>query len=246
MPRGKKGFVFLVGAGPGDPKLITLKGYEALGKADVVLYDFLAAKALLRFAKKGAKRICVGKEDGMHLKEQDEINALLVAHASAGKVVVRLKGGDSMLFSRGIDEALFLRAAGISFEIIPGVTSAFAAPASAGIPLTRRGTHASVAVLTGRKSSGEALDAPDCATLVYHMAVSNIAEVVKTILATGRATDTPCAFIERATTKAQRVIAGTLADIVQKAKKAHVISPAVFVVGETVRCGALVKPELWL
>ena len=230
----KKGKVFIVGAGPGDWELISVKGLNTIRRADVVLYDFLASGELLRFAPEAAEMICVGKADGLHLKEQAAINRLLYAKARQGKIVVRLKGGDPFLFSRGIEEALFLKKRGIPFEIVPGITSAFAAPQSFGIPLTRRGKQDSVAVLTGRKSSGEGLDAPDCDTLVYLMAVSNIREVIDVLLKSGRPSNTPCAFLERATMPGQRMVSGTLASIVKKARKENVKAPAVFIVGAVV------------
>jgi len=232
-----KGKVYLVGAGPGDWELISLKGLKRIKEADVILYDFLASKRLLSFAKKDAEIICVGKADGLHLLEQGQINQLLYRKAKAGNIVVRLKGGDPLVFSRGIEEALFLKRKGISFEVIPGITSAFAAPESFGIPLTRRGRYSSIAVLTGRKSNNAELDAPACDTLVYLMAVENIKEVVKRILSSGRQKNTPCAFIERGTAKDERIISGTLSNIVKKAKEEAVRPPSVFIVGEVVRLG---------
>ncbi len=233
----KKGKVYIIGAGPGDWQLITVKGLEKLRNADVILYDFLASKDLLRFAKKYAEIICVGKADGLHLLEQEEINNLLFKKAREGKVVARLKGGDPLIFSRGIEEILYLKKNGIRFEIIPGITSAFAAPQSFGIPLTRKGKFSSLAVLTGRKSSNAPLDAPECDTLIYLMAVSNIKNVVKTIVGSGRSRLTPCAFIERATTSREKIITGNLKNIAEKVKKYSVKPPAVFVVGEIVRYG---------
>lgn len=234
---GKPGTVYLVGAGPGAPDLITLRGYAALRRADTVLYDFLAAPELLHCVKQKTKRVCVGKADGLHLLPQAHINRLLLTEARAGKTVVRLKGGDVGLFSRGIEEALFLARHGVPCEIVPGVTSAFAAPMSFGIPLTRRGRLTSVAVLTGRKSSGEPLDAPACDTLVYLMAVKTVDEVVRTLLAAGRKRSLPCAFIERGTTARERIVSGTLGTIAAKARAERVTAPAVLVVGEAVRCG---------
>lgn len=234
MARGK---VYIIGAGPGDAELISVKGLKKLKTADVILYDFLSSRELLGFAKSSAEVICVGKADGMHLLEQGQINRLLYQKAMSGNVVARLKGGDPLVFSRGIEEALFLKKKGIEFEIIPGITSAFSAPESFGIPLTRKGKYSSIAILTGRKSNHKKLDAPLCDTLVYLMAVSNIQEVVKTILASGRDKKTPCAFIERATSRDERIIPGDLASIVAKAKKHSVRSPAVFVVGKVVDYG---------
>jgi len=233
----KKNKVYIIGAGPGDWELITIKALNIIKKADAILYDFLASPELLGFAKKSAEIICVGKEDGLHLKEQGQINRLLAQKAEKAKIVVRLKGGDPLLFSRGIEEALYLAGKKINFEIIPGITSAFSAPASFGIPLTRKGKYSSVAVLTGRKSYEEKIDAPDCSTLIYLMAVGNVRNVVRAILKSGRPKSTPCAFIERATTKKERIITGNLANIVSRAKRRSVQPPAVFIVGETVRYG---------
>ena len=232
-----KGKVFIIGAGPGDPELISVKGLKRIKSSDVILYDFLASKRLLRFAKRCAEIICVGKSDGLHLLGQAEINRLIYKKAKDGKIIARLKGGDPFIFSRGIEEALYLKKKGIDFEIIPGITSAFAAPESFGIPLTRRGKHSSVAVLTGRKSNGEGPDAPGCDTLIYLMAVSNIKEVVKKIIKSGKNKNTPAAFIEKATTGNERVVTGNLGNIARKAHKYSVKAPAVFVVGEVVKYG---------
>lgn len=233
----KKGKVYIVGAGPGDPDLITIKGLKALKASDVIVYDFLASARFLRFAKKDAEKICVGKTDGLHLLEQDAINRLLYEKAKSGKVVTRLKGGDPFVFSRGIEEALFLKKKRIDFEAIQGITSAFAAPQSFGIPLTRKGKYSSVAVLAGRKSNGERIDAPDCDTLIYLMAVANVKNVVDAVIRSGKIKKTPCAFIEKATTSRERVLVGTLSDIVEKAKEYSIKSPAVFIVGEVVKYG---------
>jgi uroporphyrin-III C-methyltransferase len=232
-----KGKVYIVGAGPGDPELITVKGLNRLKTADVVLYDFLASKKLLKFAKPKAEIICVGKKDGMHLLKQDKINNLLYQKANKGKSVVRLKGGDPFIFSRGIDEALYLRKKKIDFEIIQGITSAFAAPESFGIPLTKKGKFSSVAVLTGRKSNKESIDAPECDTLIYLMAAANIRNVVKAIINSGKDKNTPCAFIERGTTINERVIVGRLSDIVKKSEEQSLRPPAVFIVGDIVGFG---------
>jgi len=232
--KGKRGKVYIVGAGPGDPELITVKGLDRIKKADVILYDFLASEKLLKFAKAKAEIICVGKKDGMHLLEQNQINNLLYQKASKGDIVVRLKGGDPFMFSRGIDEALYLRKKGIDFEIIQGVTSAFAVPESFGIPLTKKGKFSSVAVLTGRKSNNEPIDAPECDTLIYLMAAANIKNVVRALIDSGRDENTPCAFIERGTTINERIITGSLLNIVQKSEKQRLLPPAVFIVGDIV------------
>lgn len=229
--------VYIIGAGPGDWELISVKGLKRIKEADVILYDFLASGELLKFSKKSAEIICVGKADGLHLFEQDRINKLLYQKAKKGRILVRLKGGDPLLFSRGVEEALYLKRKGIDFEIIPGITSAFAAPGSYGIPLTRKGRFSSVAVLTGRKSNGGKIDAPGCDTLVYLMAVENLANVVRAIRDSGRKEDTPCALIERGTTTEERIISGRLSNIVNKAENLAVVPPAVFIVGDTVGYG---------
>lgn len=235
--KDKRGKVYIVGAGPGDPDLLAVKAVKILRKADVVLYDFLANPALLDIAKNKAEKICVGKSDGLHLLEQGAINKMLYEKSALGRVVVRLKGGDPLVFSRGVEEVLYLRRRGVEFEIIQGITSAFAAPESFGIPLTRKGKYSSVAVLTGRKSGGKALDAPSCDTLIYLMGVANIRNIVKAVLGSGRKKTTPCAFVERATTAGERIITGTLGNIVEKARRHSVRAPAVFIVGNVINYG---------
>lgn len=236
MKRNKRK-VYIAGAGPGDPGLITVKALKVLTQADCVIYDFLSNPQLLRHVRKNAELICAGKTDGLHLKEQNEINKLLYKKSKEVKVVVRLKGGDPFLFSRGVEEALYLKRKKVDFEIIPGVTSAFAAPESFGIPLTRKGKFSSVAILTGRKSTGKGLDAPDCDTLVYLMAVNNIREIVRVLLKSGRPKDTLCAFIEKATTEKERITTGTLNSIVSDTERRSIRPPAVFIVGEVINYG---------
>ncbi|MBU2102382.1 MAG: uroporphyrinogen-III C-methyltransferase [Candidatus Omnitrophota bacterium] len=233
----RKGKVYIIGAGPGDWELISVKGLSRLKEAEVILYDFLASRKLLSFAKRGAEIICVGKADGLHILEQEEINKLLDKKARQGKIVARLKGGDPLLFSRGIEEALYLQKRGIPFEIIPGITSAFAAPESFGVPLTKRGTISSVAVIAGRRSDGKPIEAPACGTLIYLMAVGNIKNVVNAILKSGKNKTTSCAFIERGTTDKERIITGTLGTIVRKTNQRALRAPAVLVVGEVVKYG---------
>lgn len=233
----KKGKVYIIGSGPGDPELITVKALKALKRADTIIYDFLASPELLKNTKRLSEKICVGKTDGLHLLEQDSINKLLYKKASEGKAVARLKGGDPLIFSRGIEEALYLKKRGIDFEIIQGITSAFAAPESFGIPLTRKGRYSSVAILTGRKSNGAALDAPRCDTLIYLMAAANIENVVRAIIRSGKKNTTPCAFIEKGTTNRERIITGNISNIAKRASEHKISSPAVFIVGEVVRYG---------
>ncbi len=232
------GRVYIIGGGPGDPGLITVKGERAIKEADCILYDFLSSPELLEYAKASCEKICVGKADGLHLKEQDEINELLYKKAKIYKNVARLKGGDPFIFSRGYDEKKYLKERGIDVEVIPGITSAIAGPESFGIPLTIKNRISSVAVLTGKKKDpNAAIEAPSCGTLVYLMAVANIANVLTALRKSGRNEDTPCAFIERATSADTRIVRGTIGSIESDAEKAKVSPPAVFVVGEVVNYG---------
>ncbi|MDP2928434.1 MAG: uroporphyrinogen-III C-methyltransferase [Candidatus Omnitrophota bacterium] len=233
--RIKNGKVYIVGAGPGDPELISVKGLKALKKANCVLYDFLSSPALLKYVRSGAKKICVGKTDGLHLKEQNEINKLLHENSRKYRYVVRLKGGDPAVFSRGFEEMRYLSERGVRTEVIPGITSAIAGPESFGIPLTVKNKIQSFAVLTGRKEDPNAgIDAPDCPTLVYLMGVANIRNIVKALRKSRRSGTTPCAFIERATTRKARIVKATINTIVKEAAKQRVKPPAVLIVGEVV------------
>lgn len=236
--KGKRGKVYIVGGGPGDPELITVKGIKALKGADCILYDFLSSPELLDYAKKSCEKICVGKRDGLHLKEQGEINNLLYKKAHKYSKVVRLKGGDPFIFSRGYEEASYLLERGIDVEVIPGITSVIAGPEGFGIPLTKKGKISSVGIVTGRKNNpNAAIDAPSCDTLIYLMAVANIKNVVKALRKSGRSDDTPCAFIEKATRMDARIIHATVGTIEEKTRKAKVKPPAVLVVGEVVNYG---------
>jgi len=238
-PPGK---VWLVGAGPGDPGLMTVAGVAALAEAEVVVYDRLVSAKLLELAPSSAERIFVGKEAGAHALGQEEINALLVEKARQGKRVVRLKGGDPYVFGRGGEEAEALAAAGVPFEVVPGVTSAVAVPAYAGIPITHRGLASSFAVITGHEdpSKGEtAIDwsklATGVDTLVFLMGAATLPQIVEKLVEHGRPPTTPVAVIRWGTTPAQEVVTGTLADIVRRVKEARLEPPAVTVVGEVVR-----------
>ena len=235
----KSGIVYLVGAGPGDPSLITLRGLECLKQADVVVYDRLVNCSLLTYARR-AKLIDVGKQPHRHTMPQAEINALLIKEAEVGNIVVRLKGGDPFVFGRGGEEAVALAEAGLPFEIIPGVTSAIAAPAYAGIPVTHRKLACSVAFATGHRA--DFIEDPTCDwrrlanstdTLVFLMGVHNLSRIVEQLIAHGRAPETPVALVERATLAIQKTVVGTLANIVERA--AEVRPPAAIVVGEVVR-----------
>jgi uroporphyrinogen III methyltransferase/synthase len=233
-----KGFVWLIGAGPGDPGLLTLRGAEALAAADVVVYDYLANPALLALARPEAEQIYVGKKAGRHTLSQDEINALLVQRGLAGDRVARLKGGDPFVFGRGGEEALALVQAGVSFAVVPGVTSAVAAPAYAGIPVTHRGLASSLAVITGHEDPSKEESALDWSrlatgvdTLVFLMGVGNLPRIVEQLVAHGRPAATPVALVRWGTMPDQQVVSGTLADIAQKVKAAGLKPPAVTIVG---------------
>jgi uroporphyrin-III C-methyltransferase len=231
------GFVYIVGAGPGDPELITVRGLKRLQQADVVVYDRLANPQLLHEAPSLAEQIDVGKAPGRHTMTQTEINTVLVQEARQGKAVVRLKGGDPFVFGRGGEECLALVEAGIPFEVVPGISSALAVPAYAGIPVTQRGMAQSFTVVTGHSSgaSGFAIDwqaLPQTGTLVILMGVRHLAQIVQALQTHGRAADTPVAVIQQGTTAAQKIATGTLADIAQRAK--NIVSPAIIIIGEVV------------
>lgn len=236
-----RGKVFLVGAGPGDPGLFTLKAKEVLAEADVVVYDYLASKRLLDYAPDKAERIYVGKKGGCHVLEQGDINQLIIAKAREGKVVARLKGGDPFIFGRGGEEAEELVAAGLPFEIVPGITSAIAVPAYAGIPLTHRKYTTSVAFITGhedptKSESNIAWDkiSTGIGTLVFFMGVKNLPHIVDNLISNGRSPDTPVAVIRWGTTAHQEKVIGNLANIVDLVTRKGLKPPAITVVGEVV------------
>lgn len=232
--------VWLVGAGPGDPGLLTLRGRECLGEADVVVYDALANPAFLSFVKKDAELIYVGKVAGNHAKPQEDINALLASEARKGKNVVRLKGGDPYIFGRGGEEADYLRARGIPFEEVPGVSSAIAAPAYAGIPLTDRRAASALSIITGHESDlnrgahNWRAYAESGATLVFLMGMRNLERICRNLADAGLAKDTPAAVIYRGCTPAQKTAQGTLADLPEKVASAGLANPAVIVIGKAV------------
>lgn len=231
------GIVYLVGAGPGDPGLLTLRGLEYLQKADVVVHDRLANQQLLAYAPQ-AEIIDVGKNPDHHPVPQPSINAILVEEARAGKIVVRLKGGDPFVFGRGGEEAQILAEAGIPFEIVPGVTSAIAVPAYAGIPVTQRGVACSIAFVTGHCAGSKPLDinwkalAEGVDTLVFLMGVHSLQFIVTSLMEAGLSPETPIALIEQGTLPEQKVVAGTLADILKKAL--NIKPPAIIIIGEVV------------
>ena len=231
------GIVYIVGGGPGDPGLITVKGLECLRRADVILYDRLVASELLEEATPHAELIDVGKEPKRHTRSQDEINSLLIEKAREGKVVVRLKGGDPFVFGRGGEECQALAEAGVRYEVVPGISSAIAVPAYAGIPVTQRGVTTAFTVVAGHTGGSDSdIDWDGIArigTIVFLMGVEHLPEIVEKLVAYGRQPDTPAAIIQEGTTQNQFIITGMLEDIVEKAK--DVRPPAVLIVGEVVR-----------
>ncbi|MEI8355484.1 MAG: uroporphyrinogen-III C-methyltransferase [Deltaproteobacteria bacterium] len=237
----KNGFVFLVGAGPGDPGLITVKGLECIGRANVIIYDYLAHNGLLTHAPPDAELIYAGKIGGAHNHEQRQINDLLVNKAQQGNIVVRLKGGDPFVFGRGGEECEALVAAGVPFEIVPGITAGVAAPAYAGIPLTHRNFSTSVAFVTGHESHGKEASGIDweklsmgTGTLVFYMGMKNLPHIVENLMVHGRSPETPVALVRWGTRPEQEVLVGTLADIADKSHRAAFKPPAVTIIGEVV------------
>lgn len=238
-----EGRVALVGAGPGDPGLLTLRGLRLLNEADVILHDRLVSAEVLDLARRDAERIEVGKESGHHHVPQDTIHALMLEHARAGKRVVRLKGGDAFIFGRGGEELEFLRAHGIGYEVVPGITAALACAAYAGIPLTHRDHAQSVRFVTAHaKHEDDGLDwagfAREKQTLAFYMGVSGLERVRTRLLAHGRAASTPCALVENGSRPEQRVVVGTLDDLPALARRHDVRSPALLFVGEVAALAA--------
>ena len=235
------GKVYLVGSGPGDPELMTVAALRLIGEADVIVYDQLPGPAILASLPDCAERIDVGKYAGDHTLSQEEINRLLIDYAAQGKTVVRLKGGDPYLFGRGGEEAIELRKAGIPFEVVPGITSAIAVPAYAGIPVTHR-DHASIlTVITGHEQKkGESMVdwewlAQSKGTIVVLMGVTTLGEYIPKLMRHGMGESTPVAIIERGTREDQVVTTGTLNTIVGIAGEHGVKAPAIVVIGDVVR-----------
>lgn len=236
------GKVYLVGAGPGDARLITVKGLECLAKGDVIVYDRLANPSLLGKAKRGAEKIYVGKRTDRHTMKQEDINQLLVDLALTGKTVVRLKGGDPTIFGRVGEEAELLRKHGIPYEIVPGITAAISVPAYAGIPVTHRDMASSLSIITGHESPDK-LDLSihwekvtnATGTLVFMMGVAKIGYISRQLIKHGRLPETPVALVRWGTRAEQETLTGTLADIEQKVMAADFKPPAVIVVGEVVK-----------
>jgi uroporphyrinogen III methyltransferase/synthase len=243
-----KAKVYLVGAGPGDPGLITVKGKECIQTADVIIYDFLASPALLKYARKSVELIYVGKKGGDHTLSQDQINALIVEKAKTGGTVTRLKGGDPFIFGRGGEEAEVLFKAGVSFEIVPGVTSAIAAPAYAGIPLTHRKLTSTLAFVTGHEdpkkeetSINWAALATGIGTLVFLMGVKNLPKITRQLMDHGKSPGTPVALVRWGTTPSQVTVSGTLETIVEKVRSTGLKAPALIVVGDVVNLRPTLK-----
>jgi uroporphyrinogen III methyltransferase/synthase len=230
-----QGKVYLVGAGPGDIELITLKGYQMIGRANVILHDHLIPLELLKLAKPEAEIISVGKFGGKHTMPQDEINRLLIEKAKSNEVVVRLKGGDPFLFGRGGEEAEACFEAGVDFEVVPAVTSALAAPSYAGIPPTHRDYTSNVAIVTGhRKKDVLQIEIPEAGTVIFLMGVSNLQKIIDSLLKQGWPENTKMAAIENGTCYNQRVIKGTIGNFSEVAKNAKLQPPAIFIVGKVV------------
>ncbi len=237
----KKGKVYLVGAGPGDPGLITAKGIKCIEAADVLVYDYLASPALLSFASPEVDIIYVGKKEGVHTLPQEEINQLIVEKALEGNIVTRLKGGDPFVFGRGGEEAEALTAHGIPFEVVPGVTSAIAATAYAGIPVTHRNLTSTLAFVTGHENPAKKTSNIDwqslargIGTLIFFMGVKNLPHIVERLMTHGKPPSTPVALIRWGTTSRQLTVTGTLVTIVEEVKKAGLKAPAIIIIGDVV------------
>jgi uroporphyrin-III C-methyltransferase len=237
----EKGKVYLVGAGPGDPELITIKAVKYLEQADVIIYDRLVNPVLLNYARPESELIYCGKEPGNHCVSQDNINQLLVDKAMEGKTVVRLKGGDPFIFGRGGEEAEVLVSYGIEFEIVPGITSGIAAPAYAGIPVTHQELSQSFAVVTGHCLNGKPksirwdslVNGVD--TLAIYMGIKHLPYICKQLESCGKGPYTPVAVIEQGTTENQRTVIGTLETIVRLVNRHQITNPAMIVIGEVVK-----------
>lgn len=233
--------VYLVGAGPGDPDLITVKALKCIQKADVILYDRLVNEELLKEAKPDADLVFCGKHPKFHILKQETINHLLVKYAKQGKTVTRLKGGDPFVFGRGAEEAEELAKHGISFEVVPGITSGIAAPAYAGIPVTHRDIGSSFAVVAGHRCKGkhEEIDwkslSKSVDTIAIYMGISNLPYICEQLMKNEKKADTPVAVIQQGTTEQQRVVTGTLTSIVREVENSEISNPAMIIVGEVVR-----------
>lgn len=236
----RSGIVYLVGSGPGDPDLLTVKALRLMQTADVVLYDRLVSQDILDLIPKGVSRIMVGKESGHHCVPQQEINRLLIKLAKNNRTVVRLKGGDPYIFGRGSEEALALRQAGIEFEVIPGITSAAGCSAYAGIPLTHRGMSRSVQFITGHLRDNEPLDVDwekltDAqTTLVIYMGLANLELICHSLIKAGLASDTPAAAVQNATSRNQQRVVSTLKDLTTAVHHSGLQAPVIIIIGKVV------------
>jgi uroporphyrin-III C-methyltransferase len=241
MSERSVGKVYLVGAGPGHPQLLTLKAYELIRTADILIYDRLVQEETLAPARADAERIYVGKAPGRHQSRQPQINDVLVEAAHRARLVVRLKGGDPVLFGRGAEEAEHLASCGIPFEIVPGVTAALSVPIAAGIPVTHRDFASTVALVTGHRRDDERMTELDWSalaridTLVFFMGVSKLSEIAARLMANGRSPSTPAAVIQMAYWPEEKVVVGPLRDLPRLAQEAQVLPPATIVVGEVVK-----------
>ncbi len=238
--RGADPWVYLVGAGPGDPELLTVKATRVLGRADAVVFDRLVGARIMDLVPTGAMRVYVGKANQAHHLSQDEINDLLVRLARPGRVVVRLKGGDPFIFGRGSEEAAYLARHDVPFEVIPGITAASGCAAAAGIPLTHRGLASGVRFLTGHCRAGAGLDLnwasladPDT-TLVVYMGLANLGEIAGRLIAAGLPPDTPAAAIASGTTEQQRLCRSHLADLAVQVAEHELEAPVLVVIGKVV------------
>jgi len=243
----RPGFVYLVGAGPGDPDLLTVAAVKRLRAADAIVHDHLVTDEILALANPGAEFFYAGKERNHHVLEQGAINALLVTLARAGRCVVRLKGGDPFLFGRGGEEMEYLACHGIGCEIVPGITSASGAAAYAGIPLTHRDHAQACVFVTGHLKNGScALDWPTLArphqTVVVYMGLGTLGEIARQLIAHGRSPETPAAAIERATSACQRVVVTSLAALDRDVTHAALRSPTLLIIGEVVRLRECFEP----
>jgi uroporphyrin-III C-methyltransferase len=240
-PAAHRGIVYLVGAGPGDPELLTLKARRLLGEADAVVYDHLVSPKTLAEARPGSELVFAGKKGGSFGCRQEDIDSLLIRLAGEGKIVVRLKGGDPLVFGRGGEEAAALAASGIPFEIVPGITAALGAAAYSGIPLTHRARSSAIVFLTGHEDPGKPgspIQWEDYArlgaTLCIYMGVRNLPAIVERLQAGGLPAATPAAIIQDATTGRHRVLVATVGTLANRARDEAVESPALVVIGEVV------------
>jgi uroporphyrin-III C-methyltransferase len=245
----EKGKVYLVGAGPGDPELVTVKGLRLITEADVVIYDRLVHPDLLEKVRPKAERCYVGKRCDHHTVPQDEINALMVVKAREGKKVLRLKGGDPFVFGRGAEEVLYLVEHGIPWEMVPGVTSATAVPAYVGIPITHREFSSMVSIITGHETFSRELSqlrydliAPNDSTLVILMGMTNLETIAGELIRHGRPGSTPACVITRGTYPQQKIITGTLENIAEEKDAAGLKPPGIIVIGEVVKLREIFFP----